>query len=173
MSVTTSNKTLTLTVLALGFLSAPIMSSAQNYAFTEIIANGQGPVVTTEGYLAINNIGQVVGTYINSSGGYQAYIYSFGTVTPINVPGAYSSNIIAGGINDFGRIVGVYGLVGATPSLQGFSYSGGTFTSINVPGMLIPSSTVLMTPAKSWVTVLHHLGHQTRRSWTTAAQSRR
>ena len=67
----------------------------------------------------INNSGQIVGSF---------GLYSGGSFTPINVPGASSTAAI--GIDNSGQIVGFFNL--SMP--QGFLYMGGTFTTIDVPG---------------------------------------
>jgi hypothetical protein len=143
-------------LMALALLAGPVISNAQSYTFTTIPTP---PGDTVEPYLGINNTGQIVGNYLNSSGGYQPYIYNIysGILTPISVPAAYSSNILAGGINDSGQIVGVYGLIGGTPTLQGFSYSGGTFTTINVPGdayTVVNMRGIFSFPIERYATVL-------------------
>jgi uncharacterized membrane protein len=73
----------------------------------------------------INNSGQIVGAF---------GLYSGGSVTPINVPGA--SSTFAGGINNSGQIVGSFNL--STP--QSFLDTGGSFTTINVPGFCCTSA---------------------------------
>jgi len=65
----------------------------------------------------INNSGQIVGSF---------GLYTGGSFTAINVPGA--SSTFAQGINDNGQIVGSFNMG------QGFLDMGGSFTTINVPG---------------------------------------
>jgi probable HAF family extracellular repeat protein len=54
----------------------------------------------------INDAGQIVGLYHNSSG-YHGFLYSAGTYTPIDDPLATISTV-ASGINAAGQIVGYY-----------------------------------------------------------------
>jgi uncharacterized membrane protein len=67
----------------------------------------------------INNSGQIVGAF---------GLYTGGSFTAINVPGASSTS--AGGINNSGQIVGSFNF----PMGQGFLDMGGGFTTVNVPG---------------------------------------
>jgi len=56
-------------------------------------------------------------------------LYDGGTFTTIDVPGA-TSFTVAFGINNAGRIVGVFD----NPQNRGFLYDRGTFTAVDVPG---------------------------------------
>jgi probable HAF family extracellular repeat protein len=67
----------------------------------------------------INNSGQIVGSF---------GLYTGGSFTAINVPGASSTS--ASGINNSGQIVGSFNF----PMGQGFLDMGGSFTTIDVPG---------------------------------------
>jgi probable HAF family extracellular repeat protein len=64
----------------------------------------------------INDAGQIVGQYHNSSG-YHGFLYSAGTYTPIDDPLATISTV-ASGINAAGQIVGSYG----SNATHGFLY---------------------------------------------------
>jgi probable HAF family extracellular repeat protein len=57
--------------------------------------------------LGINDSGQIVGQYRDSSGGVQSFLFSNGTFTPINDPSA-TDTTLANGINNSGQIVGDY-----------------------------------------------------------------
>jgi probable HAF family extracellular repeat protein len=80
----------------------------------------------------INNAGQIVGQYHNSSG-YHGFLYSAGTYTPIDDPLATISTV-AYDINDAGEIVGFY----ASNATHGFLYdptkSVNPFTTLDFPG---------------------------------------
>jgi len=76
----------------------------------------------------INGAGQMVGTYLDSSGQYHGFFYNGKTVVTIDPPG--SSQTEAWGINDSGEIVGTY--VGDTQI--GFLDKGGVFTDIDTGG---------------------------------------
>jgi probable HAF family extracellular repeat protein len=95
---------------------ADIVFEYQDGAFTTINA----PLAVS----GINNSGQIVG--YNAGEG---FLYSGGTLTPIDVPGSVQTR--ADGINDNGQIVGWYDN-GVTS--YGFEYSDGAFTTIAVPG---------------------------------------
>src|SRR4051794_21794055 len=60
---------------------------------------------------------------------YKGFLYSGGSFTTIEVPGAYLT--YANGINDVGQIVG--GFADST-GFHGFLDSGGSFTTIDLPG---------------------------------------
>jgi probable HAF family extracellular repeat protein len=84
---------------------------------------------------AINNAGQIVGNFVDSSGNYHGYLFSGGSYITLDDPSAPvfggQSITIATGINDAGQIVGWY-----QDSLGGsaFLYNGGSYTTLNVPG---------------------------------------
>jgi probable HAF family extracellular repeat protein len=59
-----------------------------------------------------------------------AFLYSGGTFTNIEFPGAISTGV--GGINDAGQIVGSFS--DTNNIAHGFLYSGGIYTQIDVPG---------------------------------------
>jgi len=74
----------------------------------------------------INDSGQIViagfmGRYVSS------YLYSSGTYTSIDVPGATGTEV--GGINNDGTIVGTQG--NSAPGFQGFVLSGGTYSTLD------------------------------------------
>jgi hypothetical protein len=79
---------------------------------------------STEPY-DINNSGQIVGT-INGHG----FLYSGGTYTYFDAPGAFANNTFALGNNDSGQIVGYDNAPGGS---QGFIYDHGTWTQIGAP----------------------------------------
>jgi probable HAF family extracellular repeat protein len=83
--------------------------------FTNVTRGGSSRVY------GINNLGQAVGG--DSLGG---FIYSAGTYTSVNFPGAPN------GINDLGQVVGSY--TNSANQGVGFLFSGGTYTTIQVPG---------------------------------------
>jgi probable HAF family extracellular repeat protein len=79
----------------------------------------------------INDAGQIVGQYHNSSG-YHGFLYSAGTYTPIDDPLATISTV-AYDINDAGQIVGFY----ASNATHGFLYNPNSmnpFTTLDYPG---------------------------------------
>jgi hypothetical protein len=82
--------------------------------------------------LGVNDLGQIVGQYQDSSGIWHGYEESGGKFTEINVPFAGTAGTFASSINDSGEIVGLYEL----GSGEGYGYTliAGTYTSINYPG---------------------------------------
>jgi probable HAF family extracellular repeat protein len=94
------------------------------YSFTAIDVPWADPG-NTDPY-GINNAGQISGTYYDGS--YHGFLYSHGTYTPLNVPGAVAT--YATDINDKGQIVGYYSDASGT---HGFLYSDGRYTTLNGP----------------------------------------
>ena len=78
----------------------------------------------------INNLGQIVGVYFDSSNVLQGFLYSNGTYTTLNDPLGVNGTQ-ATGINNLGQIVGAYYDSGNV--LHGFLYSNGTYTTLNDP----------------------------------------
>jgi hypothetical protein len=84
--------------------------------------------------MAINNVGQIVGYWVNpgqaTSGN---FLYSEGNFSSISSPGTLSTPT---GINDNGQIVGTYypDYPGNQYLYHGFLYSGGSYTTIDYPG---------------------------------------
>ena len=83
--------------------------------------------------VAINNGGNIIGQYFNVTGspGQHAFIYDKGTLTTIDVSGAF--NTLVAQINDSGEVVG-YTASYHGYSRHGFIYDKGTFTTIDAPG---------------------------------------
>ena len=86
-------------IQALGLVLAAFASSASAapYTFTTLDVLGARE---TEAF-GINTAGQVVGVFIDSSGGRHGFINTGGTFTTLDVPGAGST--FASGINNAGR----------------------------------------------------------------------
>jgi hypothetical protein len=83
----------------------------------------------------INDQGQIVGSYINSSGTEFGFIDTNGTFSPISDPLAFPGLFLgteASGINDAGDIVGWY--YDSSEVQHGFLDAGGVFTTIDYPG---------------------------------------
>ena len=77
----------------------------------------------------INNAGQIVGFFADSSG-VHGFLDTNGAFTPIDVPGTFITQ--AYGINDAGQIVGSAG--NTCPGTHAFLYSNGVFTTFDFPG---------------------------------------
>jgi probable HAF family extracellular repeat protein/VCBS repeat-containing protein len=76
--------------------------------------------------LDINNSGQIIGTYWDSTSQVQGFLYSNGTFTTLDHPDA-AGGTIPQSINDLGQVTGYYGGIG-------FLYDQGTYTSFSAPG---------------------------------------
>src|SRR5262249_52454776 len=79
---------------------------------------------------ALNNRGDIVGSYNDASGMLHGYVLRHGTVTPIDDPGGAPTE--AYGINDLGDIIGV--TYDADGNAHAFTLKGGTFAPADVPG---------------------------------------
>ena len=79
---------------------------------------------------SINNKGQIVGFYQNSSGQEFGFLDSGGKYTTIDFPGSIQTTPTA--INAKGQIVGTY--ADSNSVSHAFLYSGGTYTTLDVPG---------------------------------------
>jgi probable HAF family extracellular repeat protein len=79
---------------------------------------------------AINNLGQIVGFYLDSNFNLHSYVLSRGQYTIIDDPNGVGSTI-ASGINDLGQIVGSY--TDANSTTHGFLLSGGQYTTLDDP----------------------------------------
>jgi probable HAF family extracellular repeat protein len=81
--------------------------------------------------MGVNGRGEIVGTFFANPDCYShGFLYSSGTFTEIDVPGATATFPLT--INDKGQIVGFY-WINENPT-QGFLYHDGTYTTISVPG---------------------------------------
>jgi probable HAF family extracellular repeat protein len=132
----TARTRVALGVLALtaGSLAAPA-AYGQGYTFTFLDAPGveTAPFPSGTSATGINAAGQVVGFY-NDARGARGFLYTAGTFTPIDVPGALRTD--AYGINATGQVVGLYVPTGGG-NIRGFLYSGGAFTLLDVPGAVL------------------------------------
>ncbi len=112
----------TIAVLFSGFAAAQSFAA---YTFTTINVSGATNTIAS----GINNAGQIVGHY-NDSSGVHAFIDTSGVITSFDVPGAIAT--YAYGINNIGQISGSY--IDATGT-HGFVDTGGVFSTFNVPGV--------------------------------------
>jgi len=117
----------TLITIIVSALSAQSLAFAtpatEAYTFTTIDGPAADSGETTYAF-GINSAGDIVGAV-----GIHGFLYSGGTFTPIDVPGAFST--AAEGINNNGQIVGSYR---DSVGTHGFLYRDGSFTPIDVPG---------------------------------------
>ncbi len=112
-----------------GLLCWPQIARAESFTYSSISVPGATRTFAS----GINNMGQIVGSYSDSNGGWHGYVYTNGTFTNfLDVPGANPTTPIEiGGINDAGEIVG--SILSPSPNGRGFLYSDGIFTDIYYP----------------------------------------
>jgi probable HAF family extracellular repeat protein len=80
------------------------------------------------GAAAINDLGQIVGVYVDADGAQQAFLLDEGVVTTIDIPGAVT--IFPVGLNNRGQVVGAYDDGGR---LLGFVWENGALSTLAVP----------------------------------------
>src|SRR5438270_585464 len=118
-------------VLALGLTTT---TRADSFSYSTI----DFPGAAQSGATDINNLGQIVGTYILADGTRHGFLYSASTFATIDDPSATTGSE-ATSINDAGLIVGAYDL---NPPEAGhifegahsFLDNGGTFATLDFPG---------------------------------------
>ncbi len=98
---------------------------------TETFEGVNFPGATQQLAIGVNDSGEIVGQYADSSGVKHGYLLSGGTFTTIDVPFPGAIGTDAEGIANAGAIVGYW--LDATTS-HGFLLSGGTYTSFDYPG---------------------------------------
>lgn len=84
------------------------------------------------GTQGINDVGQIVGVYIDGSGVYHGYELSGGKFTTLDVPFTGATGTFAYGINNSGEVVG--GWIDSDRNGHGFTLTGSTYTSFDFPG---------------------------------------
>jgi hypothetical protein len=123
-----------------GYGTAPELSQAG------FVARVSGTKAVTESYLSvsyphepaeqfaecINDSGQIVGTYIDSSGASHGYERSGGKFTPLDVPFSGATGTYPMSINNSGEVVG--GWSDSDGNEHGFTLIGSTYTSFDCPG---------------------------------------
>ena len=125
------------TVTCIVLCSVPFQARADSYTFTAIDVPGANSTFAS----GINDRGQIVGSYIDATGGH-GFLEKAGTFRPINVPfdfGGLGFDTFASGINNRGQIVGT---IDPGPLILGFLRRGkgfhmdssGTFTRIETAG---------------------------------------
>jgi YVTN family beta-propeller protein len=122
----------TLLLVIAGIMLSAVPASAQQFLTINF------PGATSTSPETINNIGQVVGSYVDSEGVTHGFLLSAGTFTTINYPGAISTDAV--GINNNGQIVGFY--EDTSELFHGFTLNNRTFTTIDDPSY--PGATFLV-----------------------------
>ncbi len=82
--------------------------------------------------MGINNSGEIVGYYTDSSGDQHGFIYQSGTFTTVDDPNGTNTHLTA--INNNGEIVGWYETAFSSSNLfpeRGLNYQDGTFTTLS------------------------------------------
>jgi hypothetical protein len=108
-------------------LSSASKADALGYTFTDINVLGSQPGSTGEYGLALNNWGEVAGSYLDSVGNSNGFLYTGGKYATIDAPGATDTYVY--GLNDLGQILGVSQYV-STGKTYVFLDTHGTFTDI-------------------------------------------
>ena len=108
-------------------LSPTARAKALSYAFTDIDVPGSQSESTGEFGLALNNLGQVAGSYFDSMGNSNGFLYTDGKYATIDAPGATDTYVY--GLNDLGQILGVSQYVSTGKSYV-FLDTHGTLTDI-------------------------------------------
>jgi probable HAF family extracellular repeat protein len=93
----------------------------------------------------VNDAGQIVGGYVDSSNVFHGYELSGGVFTTIDVPFSGATGTIAEGINNAGEIVG--GWSDSSGNTHGFTLIGGAYTSFDYPGA-----------TQTWAYTVNHSG---------------
>jgi hypothetical protein len=85
-----------LAAAAMGGMLAASSAHAFGYTFTDLDVPGSQPGSTGafDG-LAINNLGQIAGSYVDSAGNFNGFLYTRGKYVTIDAPGAIDTNLSA------------------------------------------------------------------------------
>jgi hypothetical protein len=110
---------------------------AFGYTFTDINVPGSQPD-STQG-TGLNNWGQVAGTYTDSAGNFDGFLYTGGKYVTVDAPGAIDTFVY--GVNDLGQIVGTSQY--SNGSLYVFIDTRGTFTNIGDGNAFFPLASAL------------------------------
>src|SRR5580658_602465 len=116
----------------LGYDSFLMYESQGKPVVTESYKSVAFPKVPEQCAFGVNDGGQIVGEYLDSSGVYHGWKLSGGKFTTIDVPFAGATGTGTNGINDSGEIAG--GWDGSGISQHGFTLIGTTYTSFDYPG---------------------------------------
>jgi uncharacterized membrane protein len=136
----------TLATLVAATLSVSTLhADTRPFAYSDIVLPG---AVASAAY-GINAGGDIVGTYVDQTGGVHGWLWTRGAVTVLDFPGARATE--ARGIGPGGDIVGTYTLPGeGGATVHGYVRTrDGTFTAVDVGGYnvvlerILPDGTIL------------------------------
>jgi uncharacterized membrane protein len=116
----------------LGYDSFLMHESQSKPIVTESYKTVAFPKVPEQSAFGVNDAGQIVGEYLDTSGVYHGWELSGGKFSTIDVPFAGATGTGTNGINDSGEIAG--GWDGSGISQHGFTLIGSTYTSFDYPG---------------------------------------
>jgi hypothetical protein len=112
----------------------PVQAQPTSYSFTTIDEPNNTPLAAFTSASGINDAGQIVGSYLDSSLVPHGFLLSGGTYTTIDPPGTLATSVGGSGlagINNAGQMVGLY--ADTTGNVHGFLDNAGTFTPIDDP----------------------------------------
>ena len=121
-------------VSVVGACLASLLGPAQCVGASYVFRTIDVPGATNTHLNGINNLGQVVGTFVQDRIGY-GFLFDGETFTTLTFPGA--NHTAAKGINDTGQIVGSYGSLTFRLGEHGFLFDDGEYTTLDVPGGLL------------------------------------
>src|SRR4029079_4980272 len=89
----------------------------------------------------INDLGAIVGFYVDANGNEHGFLFDNGSYTTIDVPGAIATEALAINGTHNPTIVGNY--LDASGNLHGFTLLNGIFKRLDVPGAVATSITAI------------------------------
>jgi len=123
----TPKASLALALLTAAGLGMTRPASAVTYTFTTLDVPGATKGTQASG---VNNAGQIVGSYTDSSG--HGFLETGGAYTTLNDPSA-TQGTFARGVNDAGQVAGYYS---DSTGNHGFLETGGAYTTLDPPGAI-------------------------------------
>jgi hypothetical protein len=113
-----------------GFRASVSGTKAVTTETYELLNDPSAP--TPQQAYSINDFGQIVGDYIDSSNVFHAYEVDHGKFKPLEVPFAGATGTYSPAINNSGEIVGLWN--DSAQNTHGFTLIEGTYTSFDYPG---------------------------------------
>ena len=128
---------LKLAIRRLHFLLVSSVVFCSSVAFAVTVTTIDYPGATSTGAAAINNSGDIVGSYVDSAKTTHGFLFSAGTYTTVDVPGAYSTSPL--GINNSGQISGYF--FGSDSRTHGFFFDGTQYMTLDFPAAMSTAAT--------------------------------